>query len=293
MLVYSSGGDAKTSDVSDKLRLNLILIAIIAALATFLISTEQKQDGEKKIFISDIAATDIKHISLKRRGKDDINFVKQQDSWMMTSPYFVRASKYRITAMLKLLHEQSFAQFSSKELERFKLNPAKVLLHLNDQEFAFGDSNQIDKHRYVSYRDTVHLINDDLYPQLTQPAKFFISTKLLPDGLRLSRIQYPTHDLKKEFNQWSSGPTANISTETIEKIANAWLGATAMTVSDYQQTKPGDTITIETEQGQSFRFNIITDGPGLILARKDLGIQYQLDGITARQLLQDINLGAD
>ena len=278
----------------DKLRLNLILLAIIAALATFLISTEEKQDSEKKIFISDIAAADIKHISLKRHGKDDINFVKQQHNWMMTSPYFVRASKYRITAMLKLLHEQSFAQFSRKELqlERFKLKPAAVLLHLDDQKFAFGGNNQIDKHRYVIYRDTVHLINDDLYPQLTQTAEFFISTKLLPDGLRLSRIQYPAHDLKKEFNKWSSGPTADISPETIEKIANAWLDATAMTVRDYQKTGPGNTITIETEQGQTFRFKIITEDPGLILARADLGIQYHLGNITSRQLLQGMNSGA-
>ena len=279
------GGGVKISNVKHKTRLNLVLIVVVVTLATFLISTEQETDNEVNT-IAKIAPESIQRITLRKTGRSDIVFNKTNDSWMMTTPYTAIASRFRITSMLQFLQQPSTSQLHiiGLDLEHFQLAQPNVVLIFNNHEFAFGTTNQIDNQRYVRYGDQLHLINDPLYPQLTQNAEFFISTRLLPEDTQLKRMQFPNHILTMNSEQWQIEPALAVDNDTLKQLVEAWLNTSAMRVTANTTTASSTIITLETNQDRTIRFNIIKQPSELILARTDLGIQYHLNNYQAEQL---------
>lgn len=282
--------------MSRRTLLNFFLLGIIMVLTALLFITEQPVlEGEMATFPG-ITPETVNSITLKQDGEASVVFNKADGDWMMTAPYTVSASPFRVTAMLQLLQESSHIQLTVKgqDLAIFKLEHPTLVLTFNERQFAFGDRDPIDKLRYVRYGDTIYLIKDTLFPQLLQPPEFFINSRLLPEGTRLKRVEFPDYELIKRNGEWRIEPELEISADEINRLIDGWLNASAMRVSPATQTQFAETITVETERDETIRFNIIAGPDELILVRPDLGIQYHLHNQTAEYLYpREINANRD
>ena len=268
-----------------KIILNLILLLAVAALGVFLVNTGE--EPEKKIIpLTSIAPETIRHIDIKRKDKGNISFRKIGDAWFMTAPLQVRANEYRINAMLQLLQTPSFIRLSTEglDLSRFDLAPPAVSLEENGQEFFFGGTNPLEGRRYLMRGSVVHLIRDDLYPQLQQGPEFFISPQLVPEDTLLQSIELPGHTFTFLNNHWTGTDDTQITEDVLQRLVSAWQSAQATRIEQLQPTDSLGEVIIYTRTGEVMHFGIQQRKPVLKLARMDLGITYTIPAETASNL---------
>lgn len=156
--------------------INLFLIQAVVIILVILVLTGDEETSKEAQKISDIAAGSINSIAVINDARENINFVKQQDTWRMTAPVTATANPDRINSMLSILESRSFTRLAVDKpgLERFGLADPAVTLKLDGHEFFFGGTNPLEHRRYLLFEDNVYLIKDGLYHQLLQPPDFFI-----------------------------------------------------------------------------------------------------------------------
>lgn len=274
-------------DVRRRVLANLLLAALVLALVLFLALTGPQPHEDKLPSLTGIGADRIAHIHIERAPADAINLERDMAGWRMTAPVTARAHPARINGVLGLLNEPVYARLPATPdaLRRFGLAQPQVIVQLDHNSIAFGDSNPLDEHRYVLYAGKVYLIGDSLFFQLTQNPGFFIDNRLLQDTARPRRIHYADRTLTFAGGAWKSEPESGLGADAVRNSALAWETARAINVRTLQYKPTSATVSIDTEQGETITFDIIEAAPGAILARRDLGIQYQLDAYTAKQLL--------
>ncbi len=273
--------------MQSRLFINLLLLIIIVGVTLFLFLTEQTPEDPAPQSISQIDPQGINEIVIQRQAREPIRFSRQAGPWQMISPYRVAANPQRIDALLKLLAAQSAAQLPLAEVEpgRLLLADPEITLRLNDEVFAFGDTNPLDKKRYVLYRDTVHLVHDNLYPQLTAGPTFFISTRVLPEQAEIAMVQYPHMRLvQQQAGDWRLESGLDIKQDEVLALSRAWQELTASTVQAYQSQPALYEIAVQLQTGDSLHFQVVSDLPELILARTDLGLQYHIPPYSSEKL---------
>ncbi|MDX1518999.1 MAG: DUF4340 domain-containing protein [Gammaproteobacteria bacterium] len=257
---------------------NIILLVFIIGAAVYLTRTEPEQDTEPVVTLSDVPAADIARIVIDRKNRETIRFEKSGDTWSMLEPYHAPASPQRIDTILGLLSSASAYQLKAEETDpgRLLLQEPEITLTLNNETFSFGDVNPLDKKRYVLYRDTVHLVHDNLYPQLATSPTFFIDTRVLPEKREVKKIQYPLYRLVNENGQWSLESELDVSDETVRGLANTWKELRASHVQAYEPLEALYEIRVEFTDGEIVRYEVVSDLPDLVLARPDIGLQYHV-----------------
>lgn len=159
-------------------RINLALLAFIIAVALFLVLTTRDDTARSPVRVTGISGGGISRISIRREGKENIDFIRDGGTWRMTSPRQAGVNSSRIDAMLDVLQARSYAQLHAGEydLQRFDLKEPAAVLMLDGHTIYFGGTNPLEDRRYIMYEDTIHLINDGLFHQLQQPPEFFINS---------------------------------------------------------------------------------------------------------------------
>ncbi len=265
--------------MSRRLFINLLLFLCVIGLAIFLGRYEDKEIVEQEVTLTDIHPDSIHRIHIERRDLDDIIFQKQDDHWTMQSPFNLPANPSRIKVMLKLLQAHSYDRFSApdNDLTPYMLAVPAVSIMLNDTRIAFGDINPLEeKLRYVLVKDTVHIINDSLFHQLQTSATFFLNPKLIPLDATIKSIHLPELTIDNIDNGKVSGAH--------HQIINAWKQVESISVRKYEEIEAIDSIKIELGTGELIEFIIVSDRPGLILARPERGIQYHISNTVSDSL---------
>jgi hypothetical protein len=265
--------------------LNLALIGLVAAIAIALWLSPVQEDTPAPPLIAGVKPGDIDTIRVQRPGDVDMRFRRTGGAWRMVEPVAAPAHEARIDALLGLLADQSLARLPATDLARFGLETPAMFVELGPHRIAFGDPHPIDAKRYVLLGDTVHLVPDSLYAQLTQNAGFFIDNHLLPSGTRPTYLRYPAFSLEPGEKGWRESPPSTRDAAALLDVIDGWTGARALAV--LTPAKSADSHgTIEVRAGgESIEFEITALSPAPVLARRDLDIQYHLDSFTAEQLL--------
>lgn len=266
--------------------LNLILVALVAAIAALLMLAPVEEHSPAPVLVPGADPATIDTIRVQRAGAPELLFHRDRARWIMTAPVTAPAHEARINALLGLLADQSLAQLPATGLDRFGLETPAVIVELGTHRIALGDSHPIDEQRYVLYGGAVHLVPDSLYPQLTQNAGFFIDSRLLEPGTRPTRIRYPAFTLELAGGSWREIPAGGRDAAALLAVVGNWKTARALAVRT--PAKPAEalgTITVEASGTAPIVFEISALEPAPVLARRDLDIQFHLDAYTAGQLL--------
>ena len=272
--------------MKNRLWINLGLLGLIVILTIFVLSDGQETEKELQR-LSTIDKNTIKQIQVFRKDLDNFQFDKKDNDWFLTSPQQYRANSARINAMLRMLEVESHVQLNPADvdLKQLGLEDSIVTMKLNDHVFKFGNTDAIDQRRYVLFQNKIHLTNDSLYQQLMTNAAFFADPDLIPDGFKISSIEYPDNMLENVNGQWQLRTLMDIKPEQLKRIPFNWENAQAISAEAFKQPEETASIKINSSENKQIQYVIVKKEPHLVLGRKDLGIQFHMGSDQTSKLL--------
>jgi hypothetical protein len=271
-------------------KLNLllvILVAVLGALAYFQPGIEQAQVSPT---LSSLKPDEVATIRIEPASTDSVAFARRDGKWWMTEPVQAPANELRMQGVLRITGTESKRRYPVTEVElaRVGLDQPEVKLFLNDTlAVAFGDTEPLGQQRYVRTGDTVHLIEDTGYYHVVGAYTTFLDPTLLPEGVHIEAITLPGLRITRVDGHWQLKPApAKFSADQVNALLEEWRHAQALEVQRYEGGKPqGEVVIRIKDRTEPLRFGIMSRAHGVVLARADLGLQYQLPEDAVQRLL--------
>lgn len=142
-------------------RLNLVLL-LIAVLLGLLVWRAQAPQTVALTAIDPAGVSRIEISDLKGRH---ILLQKVDGAWQTQGG---PARQERVEQLLGICGTPSLERFdASGDLRPYGLDPAPILLRLDDETLDFGATDPLHGWRYVRYRERIHLIADGFYHHLS------------------------------------------------------------------------------------------------------------------------------
>lgn len=268
--------------------LNLLMLAAVLALAAI---TFFKPGIEPEAELPPITALDsakVQRIGIER-GDTALILERRDAGWWITGDPAVPADPVQVDMLLRLPGERPERSYAAADLDlvQLKLDPGRPRVRLDTTEFVFGDTDPLQGLRYVQVGDRVHLIRDS-YQNLLQGGRTQLtSRRLLPEGADITALDLPGLTLRKrDDGGWDVDPAPEqLSADAPQKLVQAWINTSALWVRSYQPAEGGKPVTLTLSDGTQLRFELRQAEGETLLARPDLGLQYQLPEESARPLL--------
>ncbi len=269
-----------------RLLLNLVLACVAAALVLVVVFEPGKEKTQSSP-LTQIDESGVNAFTLQS-PRETLVFERKDGRWWIKSPLTAPANEIRIRQLLEVAKSGIDAQYplNKEELAKYELDPPSATLLIGEVTIRFGGSDPIDMRRYVQVGDTLFLIRDDFSHHLNAGATDYINKKLLPEEAKIASIALP--GLKAKLSpegQWTMEPAAADPAAAATALSNAWQSARAIEVKRMEKPARGDHIRIGLADGSAAEFVILQREPELILARANWGIQYEMVGEIAKQLL--------
>ena len=270
--------------MKSRLALNLGLLALIAILASVAVLKPGKKEEPQPTLLAG-KLDDLNHVTLQ--NKEKLTFEKRDGLWWLTAPFAAPVNQVRMRQLLEVGEAASSAHYPIKpeELAQFGLDQPQATLALGDSILQFGTTDPINMRRYVRMGDTLHLVDDNFFHHLTASATDYVDKKLIPEGAKIRQIELPgLKAMKGADGHWTAEPAGDGKTDWAE-LASTWATARAIEVKRLEKDSQGDSIRITLHEGSPIEYIILRKQPALTLARRDLGLQYEMTADTSRDLL--------
>lgn len=271
-------------------RLNLALVVIVVILATLShFRPGAKHPAPKQPLIQQTAAQ-ITDIRIELPGQKPTVLTRGNRGWQMTAPLAMPADSNMVRTLLDYLDAESQDSFpaAGADLAKYGLNKPVAKLMLNGVEYDFGGLQPVDNLQYVLAGDRIHLINGALFYRIAHDAYWWVDKGLLPLGAHITAMQLPQTTLTMDkHGAWQLSPAdASVSADAIQKLLDAWQQELAISVAPIGKDAPEGEVSLSiANDPKPLRFAILKDPDFLVLARPDLGLQYELDSSLRDTLL--------
>lgn len=157
-------------------RINLILLIAVATLALLVYLSPDEPGFEVKLPpLTDLSPDAVTRVSIRNESGEMI-FERQAEGWNMISPKQAAAKAERLDALVRVAETPVFSNYplpTSRRLKEFGLDPANIILTLNDIKIEFGTVESLSQNRYVRIGDQIYLIGDGFYHHLVAKAEDF------------------------------------------------------------------------------------------------------------------------
>lgn len=273
-----------------RLWLNLALVVIAVILAAIIYFKPGEKKAAPPTLLTQLRGAEINDIKIAQPNTTTVKLVRESGTWQMTAPVKMRADQFQVKSLLNSIRTDVKSSFTAQpsKLDKYGLAPPQLQLWLNGTEFDFGNTTPVDNYRYVRSDGQVHLINGLLFYRANHRPYWWASKRLLPKSAVITAIQLPQATLTLKDAKWQLDP-ANpaVSTDAIQTLVENWQGATAIGTAKIGNAKPEGEIAIQiTGEKSTLRFAILKNPNFFVLARPDLGIEYQLASSQRGKLLE-------
>lgn len=272
--------------------LNLILLAVVASLVTFLYvrpKTEASKGAEYEV--SPYKLAEFNAISIEFPAKAAVTFEKVDGYWRLTAPYQTRADQLSVQRILAIIAAKSREKIVSDDMAKFGLVSPAFKLKLfrdknNSEEFLFGTYNPLTDEQYISHKNTVYLIpNTYAEAASTQVIEMVDKAPLKPTekvvGFDFSHLeQWEASRLNVDLvdGQWKASikDAKPLQNEMNEWVDYSWVHTLAKAVELYTPDRKAvyPSFEVKLADGSKIHFDKIQESPNLLLARPDEGIIY-------------------
>ncbi|HNV88718.1 MAG TPA: DUF4340 domain-containing protein [Methylotenera sp.] len=273
--------------------LNLVMLAIVAGLVTFLYMRPQANTSAPSGHeVSALKLGDFIAVKVEFPTRAPTSFEKVDGLWHMTAPYKVRADQMSVQRILAIIAAKSAEKFPTTDLAKFGLDNPQLKLKLTNaagtEEFVFGTFNPVNDEQYIAYKDAVYLLPGSYAEAAsTQPIELVDKSPLSREeakqisGFDFSRLEQweearlnvDITDGKWSVNAPKAKPTQN---ELNEWLDFSWKQAQAKQVElyapDRKVTYPS--FEVKLKDGKKIHFDKIQEAPDLLLGRPDEGVLY-------------------
>jgi len=262
-------------------RLNLALVAIVAALAALLLfKPGHKQSGEVQPLVAD--ARVFTQIRVAVAGKPEVDLKREGEAWSLTAPLQWPADEVQVQDFLDSLDAPVADRFPAKgvDLAKYGLDKPLVRMWLDQTEYDLGDQQPVSKQRYVLTNGEIELIDDYIFYRVARDAYGWLDKQVLPGGARITALQLPHATLTQVAKgDWDIAPADKTLTPAdLARFVQSWQEVRASGIAPLGHGKPEGEVSIMLEGAKApLRFQIQDDPDYLVLARPDLPFEYQLD----------------
>jgi hypothetical protein len=273
--------------------LNLVMLAVVAGLVTFLYMRPQANiDEPSQHEVSTLKLADFTAIKVEFPTKAPTSFEKIDGLWHMTAPYKTRADQISVQRILAIIAAKSTEKFPATDLAKYGLDNPQLRLKLTNtagaQEFVFGTINPVTEEQYVAFQDAIYLLPGSYAEAAsTQPVELIDKNPLAKNeakqiaGFDFSRLEQWVEvrlNVDIEDGKWNvNAPKAKITqNEMNEWLEFSWKQAQAKQVElytpDHKTTYPS--FEMKLKDGKKVHFDKIQEAPDLLLGRPDEGLMY-------------------
>lgn len=270
-------------------RINLLLAGLVVVLVLVLwLSPDPDAEPEREV-LTDLKRSSISRISIVHPGAELIVLEKQQGAWRLTAPLTARAEDFQVGNLLELAERRARASYPAAEieLESVGLQPARYELRLDDTALQFGDTDPLNNLRYVRLGERVHLISD--LPPATLDASPYdlIDRRPLPPDMEITAIELPGMTLTRtETGGWQVTPESkDQGADAAQALVDAWARARASVVTEIADDAGFTEEYLFHGAGREIRLSRVKES-GLVLARRDLGLQYRFSSHMQDELFE-------
>ncbi|MEQ6340380.1 MAG: DUF4340 domain-containing protein [Gammaproteobacteria bacterium] len=275
--------------ISSRAWVNLALFILLAGLAVFAFYEAGKEPPGQQSTLTVIDPGKISQIRINHKDGEIISLIKDVQGWRLNQPISVPANSGNVQQLLGLARTSSYAQFDVRgvDMAKYKLDTPGLYVEFDGLELVFGGTEPLEGRRYVRVGQVVHLIDDSGYRDANIALAALVSPALLPAGFKQMEIKLPNATISRaEDGRWTSAPArADLSADVIQRLVDEWQRAEAHSVETYAPDgKALGEIVVRLEPTAELRFEIVAREPELILARRDIGMQYHFTAEQAKRL---------
>ena len=261
--------------------LNLML-AGVALLLVLVIFYQPGLETEPLVPpITTVPAESITSIRITRIERPPLTFTKSETGWQLEQG--LPASKFQLHSLLGILEVRPERSYPTSALDPGSagLEPPQATLLLNDTLIVIGNTEPLERKRYIQHEDTVYLVTDKYQHLINADWTNFVDRRLLPENAELSTLQLPGLSLTlNNDQQWQllpENPDAN--NMAIKALVAQWQAANARYIRRYDGATTAESITLEyADNRETVTLHLIEQEGELVLARPDWGIQYHFPG---------------
>ena len=276
--------------MKSRLWLNLALLITIVILAAIVYFKPGAKKPPPPQLLTNLQAADIKSIKIEPANMPAVELTRTDKGWQMVTPLKIPADEFLVKTILDNIHGDVSDSFKAKpaDLEQYGLDPPALRLWLNGTEFDFGGTEPIHNNRYVKTGDEIRLAGNLSFYRLNHQSLWWANRRLLPNDAHITGLQLPDATLTLKGAVWQLSPTnPAITSDAIQTLVDNWKNAQAISTDKIGDGKSQGEVAIELAGGgQPLRFAILSDPNYLVLARPDLGLEYQLDSGQRADLLE-------
>lgn len=162
-----------------RFRLNGLLLLVVCGLGglAWWFATEQQSRADL-LFSGDVASINL--LTLERpedaSGVKKIRFEKKGGGWLMVAPDQHQANPIRIRQLFTFINEPVAAIYDSagRDLVQYGLQPERLIVRFNDQQFVLGAINTVSGNRYVLHDSKIKLVSEAIYGLATGSWEAFV-----------------------------------------------------------------------------------------------------------------------
>lgn len=274
--------------------INLVLLALVVAIATFLHLRPQQEIPEEEGYeLTQLRLADFTAVKTEFPTQAPLSFEKLNGLWAMSSPYKSRADQMSVQRILSIIAAKSKVKLANTDPVKFGLDQPQIKLKLTNQdgvhEFVFGTFNPVTEEQYVAYQDSVYLLPVSYSEAATTQAiemvdksPLSLEEAKLANGLDLSRLEQ-WEELRLQLSMDDNGkwqvsavnakPTQD---ELNEWLEYSWKQARAKSVNFYTPNRKAayPSFEVKLKNGKSVYFDKIQESPEFLFARPDEGVIY-------------------
>ena len=224
----------------------------------------------------------VQQMRIALAGQPEVDLQLEGETWVMHAPLQWSADAALVQDFLDALAEPASNSFPAQgaNLSNYGLGKPLAKFWLGDTEYDFGALQPISKQRYLQSGGRIYMVDGYLFTRIARDPYGWLDHHLFPTGARITALQLPDATLTQDAKGvWQIAPADKRVDETaLKKFVQGWEAATARNVARFVTTKSdGEVAVILAGVKDPLRFEILEDEDFLVLARPDLGFEYQMD----------------
>jgi len=272
-------------------RLNLVLVVVVATLAVLVRFKPGTKHPSTDQPLLDVPAAQVADIRFSPAGEPAVELKRVGKNWYLAAPFVYSADGNLVQAFLDGLEAARVVPVkgAGKDLGAYGLDKPLVRLGFDDHDYAFGEAEPVSGQRYVLAGGRVELTDPVVFYRVSHDAYWWLDKHLLPAGARITALQLPHATLlPDQHGRWQLSPVdASVSADAIQKLVDGWQQASAIGIAPIGKAASEGEVALQLSGAEKpLRFAILEDPDFLILARPDLGLEFQLDKQQGSALLE-------
>lgn len=269
--------------------LNLILAGIVVVLAVLWFFIPDPQAAAERDKLTALSRAAVDRISIEHVDADLIVLEKEQGIWRLTAPITARADDFQVGNLLELTSRHAQASYAATDIpfDQAGLGPPQFRVRFNDVVLNFGTTDPLNNQRYVQVAERVHLIADVAPSTFDANPLDLLDKRPLPPDMDIHSMDFGWLKLTRQDNgSWGVTPAEkDRGADAAQALADAWARARGGWIAPLDKDEKFMATYRFTSDKREIELSRVVSEE-LILARRDLGLQYHMPEALRSELLE-------